>query len=60
MVNGLKEMTNRAVAMRKVLGDLLLFCKACVRNCHVGLVWLANWDRSLYCVPQPKAVDLLA
>jgi hypothetical protein len=59
MVNGLKEMANRAVARHKLSGNLLRLCKACARNRHVGLVWLANGDRSLYCEPEQKAVDFL-
>jgi hypothetical protein len=60
MVNGLKEMANPAVATHKLLGNLLRLCKACARNRHVGLVWLASGDRSLYCESEQKAVDFLA
>ncbi|TGQ05794.1 MULTISPECIES: hypothetical protein [unclassified Mesorhizobium] len=60
MVNGLKQMANRAAAGYKLPGNLLRLCKQCARNRHVRLVWLANGDRSLYCEPDQKAVDLLA
>ena len=59
MVNDLEEVTNRAVATHELLGNLLRLCKACARNRHVGLVLLANGDRSLYCEPEQKAVDFL-
>jgi hypothetical protein len=49
------------VGILRVSGEnLLRLYKARARNRHIRLVWLANRDRSLYCGPEAKAVDLLA